>query len=49
MEKATREAKLQTSWINPVPEYDAAMRDFVAAALKGRVKNRFLKGISPLP
>ena len=42
MEKATREAKLQTSWINPVPEYDAAVREFVAAALSGRAKNRFL-------
>jgi (1->4)-alpha-D-glucan 1-alpha-D-glucosylmutase len=42
MEKATREAKLQTSWINPVAEYDAAVREFVAAALEGRKKNRFL-------
>jgi (1->4)-alpha-D-glucan 1-alpha-D-glucosylmutase len=42
MEKATREAKLQTSWINPVPEYDAAVREFVAAALDGRKKNRFV-------
>ena len=42
MEKATREAKLQTSWVNPVAEYDAAVREFVAAALSGRGKNRFL-------
>ncbi len=42
MEKATREAKLQTSWINPVAEYDAAVREFVAAALDGSGKNRFL-------
>jgi (1->4)-alpha-D-glucan 1-alpha-D-glucosylmutase len=42
MEKATREAKLQTSWVNPVAEYDAAVHDFVAAALDGRKKNRFL-------
>ena len=42
MEKATREAKVHTSWINPVPEYDAAVRDFVAASLKKPAKNRFL-------
>jgi (1->4)-alpha-D-glucan 1-alpha-D-glucosylmutase len=30
MEKATKEAKLRTSWIDPDPEYDVAVRDFVA-------------------
>jgi (1->4)-alpha-D-glucan 1-alpha-D-glucosylmutase len=35
MEKATREAKVHTSWIDPNEEYDAALRDFVAAALMG--------------
>jgi (1->4)-alpha-D-glucan 1-alpha-D-glucosylmutase len=33
MEKATREAKVRTSWINPSEEYDTGLRDFVAAAL----------------
>ena len=33
MEKATREAKVYTSWINPDSEYEAAVREFVAAAL----------------
>jgi (1->4)-alpha-D-glucan 1-alpha-D-glucosylmutase len=42
MEKATREAKLHTSWINPVAEYDAAVREFAAAALANHPKNRFL-------
>ncbi|MGW8257143.1 MAG: malto-oligosyltrehalose synthase [Thermoguttaceae bacterium] len=42
MEKATREAKLHTSWINPNSEYDAAVRGFVEAALKLHSKNRFL-------
>ena len=42
MEKATREAKVHTSWINPNSDYDAAVRQFVAAALDGRPKNRFL-------
>lgn len=42
MEKATREAKLHTSWISPDPDYDAAMREFIAGALDGRPKNAFL-------
>jgi (1->4)-alpha-D-glucan 1-alpha-D-glucosylmutase len=33
MEKATKEAKRQTSWINPSVEYDDAVRAFVAALL----------------
>jgi (1->4)-alpha-D-glucan 1-alpha-D-glucosylmutase len=42
MEKATHEAKIHTSWINPDSEYDAAMRAFVVAALDDHPKNRFL-------
>jgi len=42
MSKATHEAKLYTSWINPDEEYDAAVRDFVAAALEDHPRNRFL-------
>lgn len=42
MEKATREAKSHTSWINPAAEYDAAVREFPAAVLKNHPKNRFL-------
>src|SRR5262249_24245587 len=33
MEKATKEAKRNTSWINPNPAYDAAVRDFVRGLL----------------
>ncbi|MCX6022220.1 MAG: malto-oligosyltrehalose synthase, partial [Chloroflexi bacterium] len=33
MEKATREAKVHTSWINPSETYDAAMRRFVMEIL----------------
>jgi len=40
--KAAKEAKLHTSWINPNPAYDRAVRDFVAAALAVRPGNRFL-------
>jgi (1->4)-alpha-D-glucan 1-alpha-D-glucosylmutase len=42
MEKATREAKIHTSWINPDVEYDAAVREFVATVLDAHPKNRFL-------
>ncbi|MEM9714226.1 MAG: malto-oligosyltrehalose synthase, partial [Actinomycetota bacterium] len=31
MEKASREVKLRTSWVDPVPKYDAALADFVRA------------------
>ena len=33
MEKAVKEAKLHTGWINPDPDYDAAVREFVAGIL----------------
>jgi (1->4)-alpha-D-glucan 1-alpha-D-glucosylmutase len=33
MEKAIKEAKRHTSWINPNPDYDAAVRDFVVRLL----------------
>ena len=33
MEKATKEAKEHTSWIDPDPEYDAAVRSFVESVL----------------
>jgi (1->4)-alpha-D-glucan 1-alpha-D-glucosylmutase len=42
MEKATREAKQRTSWVNPNAAYDQAVRAFVAAALEPGKKNRFL-------
>ena len=44
-EKATHEAKLHTSWINPHAEYDAAVRAFVTAALDEQPKNRFLADV----
>ncbi len=42
MQKAIHEAKQRTSWINPNPEYDDAVRTFVGTVLKDRPKNRFL-------
>jgi len=42
MEKATREAKQRTSWINPHAEYDQTMRQFVGDCLTPGPHNRFL-------
>src|SRR6202008_624965 len=36
MEKATREAKVHTSWINPNHAYDDGVRGLVAGILAGR-------------
>jgi (1->4)-alpha-D-glucan 1-alpha-D-glucosylmutase len=41
MEKATHEAKLHTSWVNPNPGYDEAVRRFVEFALDASPENRF--------
>lgn len=43
MEKATREAKVHTSWINPNEQYDEAVRRFVAGILDPRRSARFLE------
>jgi (1->4)-alpha-D-glucan 1-alpha-D-glucosylmutase len=42
MEKALKEAKLHTSWINPNEAYDQAVRRFVRAILGPHADNRFL-------
>jgi (1->4)-alpha-D-glucan 1-alpha-D-glucosylmutase len=42
MEKATREAKTHTSWINPNPAYDDGLREFVARILQRGGANPFL-------
>ena len=47
MEKATREAKLHTSWVNPSAEYDEAVRRFVARVLDGPGTARFLNAFVP--
>jgi (1->4)-alpha-D-glucan 1-alpha-D-glucosylmutase len=45
MEKATREAKEHTSWINPDPEYDAGLSSFVEEIL--RPGSAFLEDFVP--
>jgi len=42
MEKATREAKSRTSWINPNVAYDEAIREFVASVLDPKKNKKFL-------
>ncbi len=42
MQKATKEAKVHTSWINPDEEYDAAVAQFVRALLDDSATNQFL-------
>lgn len=42
MNKAIREAKLHTSWVNQDPEYEEAMRQFVAGVLNRSEAKEFL-------
>lgn len=42
MEKALKEAKLHTSWINPNEAYDQAVKHFVREILQAHGDNRFL-------
>ena len=48
MGKATREAKVHTSWINPNEEYDKALVDFTGAILRSHRHNRFPMELGPL-
>jgi (1->4)-alpha-D-glucan 1-alpha-D-glucosylmutase len=48
MEKATHEAKVHTSWINPSPDYDGGVRQFVARTLDPAASADFLAELSPL-
>jgi (1->4)-alpha-D-glucan 1-alpha-D-glucosylmutase len=42
MHKATKEAKVHTSWVNPNEEYDAAVRQFVCRLLPDTANDPFL-------
>ena len=42
MAKALKEAKINTSWIQPNEEWDGAMHDFVARILDSSPRNKFL-------
>jgi (1->4)-alpha-D-glucan 1-alpha-D-glucosylmutase len=45
MEKATREAKEHTSWINPNEAYDAGLEHFIRSILRRTGDNQFLRDI----
>lgn len=47
MDKALREAKVHTSWINPSNEYDAAVEKFVQQTLRGKSSPAFLASFVP--
>lgn len=47
MEKAVREAKVHSSWINPNEGYEAAVASFVGASLAGPGAPRFLAEFLP--
>lgn len=48
MRKATKEAKVHTSWVNPNPAYEAATAQFIDALLAGPAAgNRFLTDFLP--
>ncbi len=48
MTKAIKEAKLNSSWIQPNEEWDNATREFVSKALDRRHRNRFLETFEPV-
>lgn len=48
MDKALKEGKVHTSWINPSNEYDAAMERFIESTLRGAQSAAFLKSFVPL-
>jgi (1->4)-alpha-D-glucan 1-alpha-D-glucosylmutase len=48
MAKALHEAKINTSWIQPNEEWDAAMQDFVAKILDPSPRNKFVPAFLPV-
>jgi (1->4)-alpha-D-glucan 1-alpha-D-glucosylmutase len=48
MAKALHEAKINTSWIQPNEEWDAAMCDFIAKILDPSPRNKFLPAFVPV-
>jgi (1->4)-alpha-D-glucan 1-alpha-D-glucosylmutase len=48
MAKALKEAKINTSWIQPNESWDNAMREFVSKTLDTSARNRFLESFLPV-
>ncbi len=47
MDKAVKEAKQNSNWVNPNVDYDEAVRSFVGTLLSDRPDNAFLKSFAP--
>jgi (1->4)-alpha-D-glucan 1-alpha-D-glucosylmutase len=43
MVKASREAKIHTSWLNPDEDYEAGLRNFVSRVIEGQAATPFLR------
>lgn len=48
MGKALKEAKLNTSWIQPNADWDTAVSDFVSGILDASAKNKFIPSFLPV-
>ncbi|MEP6937666.1 MAG: malto-oligosyltrehalose synthase [Chthoniobacterales bacterium] len=48
MAKALKEAKINTSWIQPNEQWDAAMQEFVARILEPSARNKFVPDFIPV-
>jgi (1->4)-alpha-D-glucan 1-alpha-D-glucosylmutase len=48
MAKALKEAKINTSWIQPNEQWDSAMDGFVAGVLRSSPKNKFIPSFLPV-
>jgi (1->4)-alpha-D-glucan 1-alpha-D-glucosylmutase len=48
MAKAMKEAKLNTSWVQPNDKWDSAVADFIEKILESSPRNRFLESFIPV-
>jgi (1->4)-alpha-D-glucan 1-alpha-D-glucosylmutase len=48
LEKAIREAKVNSSWIDPNQAWEAALREFISGILTRKRRNRFLHSLLPI-
>ncbi|MDQ6861664.1 MAG: malto-oligosyltrehalose synthase [Verrucomicrobiota bacterium] len=48
MTKAMKEAKVNTSWIQPNEQWDTAVKDFIGQILQPGAKNRFVPVLAPV-
>src|SRR5205085_12195045 len=48
MAKALKEAKINTSWIQPNEQWDNAVKEFIARVLERGAKNKFVPALAPV-